>query len=400
MNAGNLAPSRLRPADLARVASVGLRTRPLRAGLSALGIAIGVAAIVAVLGLSSSSQAGLLSQIDRLGTNLLTVTNGQGLTGKTAELPLAAPAMIARIDPVTSVAETARVTATVYRTPVIPAIDTNALSVAAASTDLLATLGVKVAQGVYLNAATATEPVAVLGAVAAQRLGVDRLYPGERIWMDDQWFYLVGILGPAVLTPEVESSVLVGFPAAQKYLASNGHANTVYVRAENEQVAAVQSVLTQTANPEGPNEVDVSQPSATLVARADAKSALNGLFLGLGAVVLLVGAVGVANIMVISVLERRSEVGLRRALGATRGQIRTQFLAEAILLALGGGAVGVALGALATAVYAATKGWEIVIPSSAWAGGFGAALLIGAIAGLLPAMRAARLSPTEALRTV
>ena len=400
MNAGNLAPSRLRPADLARVASVGLRTRPLRAGLSALGIAIGVAAIVAVLGLSSSSQAGLLSQIDRLGTNLLTVTNGQGLTGKTAELPLAAPAMIARIDPVTSVAETARVTATVYRTPVIPAIDTNALSVAAASTDLLATLGVKVAQGVYLNAATATEPVAVLGAVAAQRLGVDRLYPGERIWMDDQWFYLVGILGPAVLTPEVESSVLVGFPAAQKYLASNGHANTVYVRAENEQVAAVQSVLTQTANPEGPNEVDVSQPSATLVARADAKSALNGLFLGLGAVALLVGAVGVANIMVISVLERRSEVGLRRALGATRGQIRTQFLAEAILLALGGGAVGVALGALATAVYAATKGWEIVIPSSAWAGGFGAALLIGAIAGLLPAIRAARLSPADALRTV
>jgi putative ABC transport system permease protein len=396
----NLAPSRLAPSDLARVASVGLRTRRLRAGLSALGIAIGVAAIVAVLGLSSSSQAGLLSQIEALGTNLLTVTNGQGLTGKTAELPLAAPAMIARVAPVTSVAETAKVTATVYRTPVIPTIDTNALSVQAASTDLLGTLGVKVAQGSYLNAATATEPVAVLGAVAAQRLGVDHLYQGERIWVNDQWFYLVGILGPAVLTPEVESSVLVGFAAAKKYLASDGHANTVYVRAENEQVMAVQSVLAQTADPEGPNEVNVSQPSATLVARADAKSALNGLFLGLGAVALLVGAVGVANIMVISVLERRSEIGLRRALGATRGQIRTQFLSEAILLALGGGAVGVALGALATAVYASTKGWAVVIPSSAWAGGFGAARLIGAIAGLLPAIRAARLSPADALRTV
>ena len=398
--ATNLAPNRLRPSDLARVASVGLRTRRLRAALSALGIAIGVAAIVAVLGLSSSSQAGLLSQIDRLGTNLLTVTNGQGLTGKTSELPLAAPAMIARIEPVTSVADTARVTANVYRTPVIPAIDTNALNVQAASTDLLGTLGVKVVQGVFLNAATATEPVAVLGAAAAQRLGVDRLYPGERIWVDDQWFYLVGVLGPAVLTPEIEGSVLVGFPAAKRYLASNGHPNTVYVRAENEQVAAVQSVLAQTANPEGPNEVNVSQPSATLVARADAKSALNGLFLGLGAVALLVGAVGVANIMVISVLERRSEIGLRRALGARRGQIRTQFLSEAIVLALGGGASGVALGALATTVYAATKGWAIVIPTSAWAGGFGAALLIGAVAGLLPAMRAARLSPADALRTV
>jgi len=379
---------------------VGLRTRRLRAGLSALGIAIGVAAIVAVLGLSSSSQAGLLRQIDRLGTNLLTVTNGQGLTGKTAELPLAAPAMISRIYPVTTVAETAKVTGAVYRSPLIPAADTNALTVQAASLNLPAALAVKVSQGEYLNAATATEPVAVLGSVAAQRLGIDRLYAGERIWIADQWFYLAGILGPAELTPEVESSVLVGFPAAEKYLASNGHANTVYVRARDEQVGAVQSVLAQTANPQAPNEVDVSQPSAALVARADAKSALNGLFLGLGAVALLVGAVGVANIMVISVLERRSEIGLRRALGATRGQIRIQFLCEAILLALGGGAVGVGIGALATAIYAATKGWEVVVPATAWAGGFGAAMLIGAVAGLLPAMRAARLSPADALRTV
>ncbi len=396
----DLAPLRLRPADLARVASVGLRTRRLRASLSALGIAIGVAAIVAVLGLSSSSQAGLLSQIDRLGTNLLTVANGQSLTGKTAELPLRAPAMIARIGPVTSVAETAKVTASVFRTPLIPAIETNALSVQATSVDLPATLGVQVVQGSYLNAATATEPVAVLGAVAAARLGVDRLFPGERIWVQHEWFYLVGVLGPAVLTPEIEGSVLVGFPAAEKYLASNGHADTVYVRAENEAVRGVQSVLARTANPAAPNEVNVSQPSATLVARAEAKSALNGLVLGLGAVALLVGAVGVANIMVISVLERRSEIGLRRALGATKGQIRTQFLAEAILLALGGGAVGVGLGALATAVYATAKGWAIVIPASAWGGGFAAAMLIGALAGLLPSIRAAGLAPADALRTV
>jgi putative ABC transport system permease protein len=317
-----------------------------------------------------------------------------------AELPLLAPAMIARIEPVTSVAETAKITANVYRTPLVPQIDTNALSVQAASLDLLSALGVHMSQGHYLNAATASEPVAVLGAAAAQRLGIDRLYRGERIWVDDQWFYLAGVLGPAELTPEIESSVLVGFPAAERYLAANGHPNTVYVRARDDQVDAVRSVLAQTANPEAPDEVDVSQPSAALVARADAKSALNGLFLGLGAVALLVGAVGVANIMVISVLERRSEIGLRRALGARRGQIRTQFLSEAILLALGGGAIGVGLGALATAVYANSKGWAIVIPTSAWAGGFGAAMLIGAVAGLLPAIRAARLAPADALRTV
>ena len=393
-------PPRLRLADLARVASVGLRTRRVRAALSALGIAIGVAAIVAVLGLSSSSQAGLLAEIDKLGTNLLTVTNGQTFFGETAELPFAAPGMIARIGPVEQVQYTGSTTVNVYRSPLIPSVNTNALAVQAASLGLPQTVGATVAAGSYLNAATARDPVAVLGAAAAQRLGIERLYPGERIWLGGMWFYLAGILDSAVLAPEIDSSVLVGFPAAERYLGFDGHPTTVYVRSVTSQTAAVQSVLGATANPEAPNEVDVSQPSAALTARADAQGALNSLFLGLGAVSLLVGAVGVANIMLIGVLERRSEIGLRRALGATKAQIRAQFLAEAILLALIGGAVGVTAGVVSTAIYAATKHWQIAIPTTAWAGGLGAAVLIGAIAGLLPAVRAARMSPTEALRTV
>jgi putative ABC transport system permease protein len=392
--------TRLRLSDLARVASVGLRTRRLRAALSALGIAIGVAAIVAVLGLSSSSQAGLLAEIDRLGTNLLTVTNGQNLLGEDAKLPLAAPAMIARIGPVTQVQQTGSIDTTVYRSPLIPSINTNALSIQAASLGLPATVGTSIASGRWLNRATARLPVAVLGAAAAERLGIDRIYPGERIWLGGQWFYLAGILTPAGLAPEIDSSVLVGFPAARRYLGFDGHPTTIYIRCDTSQVAAVQSVLAATANPEAPNEINVSQPSAALSARAAAQGALNGLFLGLGAVSLLVGAVGVGNIMLIGVLERRSEIGLRRALGATKGQIRTQFLAEAILLALLGGAVGVALGVLSTAVYASLKDWAVVVPTLGWAGGLGAALAIGALAGLLPALRAARLSPTEALRTV
>jgi putative ABC transport system permease protein len=240
----------------------------------------------------------------------------------------------------------------------------------------------------------------VLGAAAAQRLGIARIYRGERIWLGGQWFYLAGILHPAVLATQIDGSVLVGFPAAKRYLGFDGHPTTIYVRSETSQVAAVQGVLAATANPQAPNEVNVSQPSAALTARAAAQSALNGLFLGLGAISLLVGAVGVGNIMLISVLERRSEIGLRRALGATRGQIRSQFLAEAILLAVLGGAAGVTAGALATTIYATTKHWATVIPTVAWGGGLGAALAIGAIAGLLPALRAARMSPTEALRTV
>ena len=398
--AGTPTPKKLRGADLVRAAGVGLRTRRLRAGLSALGIAIGVAAVVAVLGLSASSQAGLLAEIDRLGTNLLTVTNGRNLFGQPTELPVAAPAMIGRIGSVTQVQYTGSVNVTVYRSPLIPRVNTNAISVQAASLDLLPAVGTTVAQGSYLNRATSTVPVAVLGAVAAKRLGIDHVYPGERIWLGGQWFYLAGILDPAVLAPEIDSSVLIGFHAAETYLGFDGHPSIIYVRTMTTRVAAVQSLLAGTANPEAPNEVNVSEPSTALVARAAAQSALNSLFLGLGAVALLVGGVGVANIMVISVLERRSEIGLRRALGATRGHIRLQFLSEAVLLAGLGGAAGVAVGAIATAVYALVKGWSVVIPPLAWAGGFGAALAIGAAAGMLPALRAARLSPTEALRTV
>jgi putative ABC transport system permease protein len=399
-----MAPSlaaRLRPADMARLAAVGLRTRKLRAGLSALGIAIGVAAITAVLGLSASSQAGLLAEIARLGTNLLAVQNGQTITGGTAELPVAAPGMISRLPGVTQVQDTGTVNnATAYRNPLVPSLDTNALTVDAASLGLPATVGTSMAHGSYLNPATAREPVAVLGAAAAQRLGIDTIFPGERVWAGNMWFYLTGVLKPAVLAPEIDSSVLVGYSAARRYLHFDGHPTTIYLRAATAAVNRVDNLLAAQANPGNPDEVDVSQPSAALTAQIEAKGAFDALFLGLGAVALLVGAVGVANIMIISVLERRSEIGLRRALGATKNHIRTQFLAEAVLLALAGGVAGVLAGAAATASYAHGKGWATVIPPVAWAGGLGAAVVIGAAAGLLPALRAARMSPTRALWTL
>jgi putative ABC transport system permease protein len=393
-------PSRLLVGDLLRVGTFGLRTRRARAALSAVGIAIGIAAIVAVLGISRSSQAGLLDQLDKLGTNLLQVQAGTTFGGGTSELPTTAETMVARVGPVQQVSSVASVDATVRRSRFVDAGETGGIQVKAARSDLLGVLQGTMAAGTFLNDATGRYPVTVLGAVAAQRLGITGLRPDTAVWLGDRLFRVAGVLQPLPLAPDIDRSALIGYGEAATDYASDGAATTIYVRARTDQVPAVQAVLGPTANPAHPEEVQVSRPSDTLQARAAANDAFTSLLLGLGAVALLVGGVGIANVMVISVLERRQEIGVRRALGATRAHVRRQFLTEALSLAAIGGLVGVLLGAAVTAVYATTQDDRIVVPLAGIVGGVAASIVVGAIAGLYPAMRAARLAPTEALRSV
>lgn len=400
--AAGFVPSRLLPADVLRVGSVGLRMRRLRAALSALGVAIGIAAMVGVLGISESSRADLLAQLDKLGTNLLTVKAGQGFLGETTTLDPGATAMVGRIGPVDEVSATGAVKASVYRNDRIPAGQTGGIAVQTADIRLPSALGATLRSGTFLNRANSNLPIVVLGSVAADRLGLATTVVDGRqiqVWLGGRWFAVSGILDPVTLAPEVDRSAMIGEGIARAALDWNGTPTILYVRSQPDAVLAVRSVVARTANPSNPEQVQVSRPSDAIAAKAAAKGAFTALFLGLGGVALIVGGVGIANVMVVSVLERRGEIGLRRALGATRRHVAVQFVVEALLLSAVGGATGAALGALATAGYARTQAWPTVVPLLSLVGGLALALAIGGFAGLYPALRAARLAPSDALRS-
>jgi putative ABC transport system permease protein len=395
MTAQTAPVSRLLSRDLGRLGTMGLRARPTRAILSALGIAIGIAAMIAVFGISSSSQARLDAQLEQLGTNLLTVTPGQSLTGDKAELPENAVAKVGIMPGVESVGSTGSLKAKVYRSSFIDPNATGSIGVLAADANLLEVTGTELAKGRFLNPANAGYPAVVLGATAAQRLGV--VEPGSLVWLGGQEVEVIGILRPSALAPELDTSALVGIPYAKAQLGYSGSPTTVYERSADAAVPELTGTLGPTINPQNPEEVTVSRPSDALAAKNAANQAFTGLLVGLGAVALLVGGIGVANTMIISVLERRKEVGLRRALGAKRVHIGTQFLVEALLLSGLGGVFGAALGAAVTAAVAIANGWPITVPLAAVAAGILATLAIGAAAGLYPAIRAARIPPTAAL---
>lgn len=396
-------PSALGLFEVVRLGMVGVRNRPLRTVLAALGIAIGIGALVAVTGVPASNQAALRARLAALGPNLLEAEAGAGgfARDEPARLPMESVDMVRRIAPVQAASATGNTSATVRRTDLIPAAETGGIGVKAARLDLLEVLRGTVRHGRFLNSATERYPTTVLGAKAARTLGVsleDRT-DAPLVWIGDRWFTVVGVLDPLPLHEYIDASVLVGWTAARDYLGFDGHPSTIYVRADDRAVPQVRQVLGRTINPRSPGEVRVTKPSDALQAQQITEDAYSQLFLGLGGVALLVGGIGVANTMVVAVLERRREIGLRRALGATRRQIGAQFIAESVVLAGIGGGMGILLGVSATAGYAAWQGWPAVLPLYAVVGGPVAAVLVGVLAGLYPAIRASALAPTEALAT-
>jgi putative ABC transport system permease protein len=391
--------SRLRPLDVLGAGSVGLRTRRLRTVLTALGIAIGIAALVATMGISASSRADLIAQMNALGTDKLEVQAGQSSLGEESTLPKDAAAMVRRIAPVVAASGLTTVDATVRRSPHIPEPETGGISLAATDTSLPDTVRATLAHGRSLDEATGRLPAVVLGAVTAERLGISDLDGNPMVWIGGRWFTVIGILDPVPMQANLDSVAFIGYDIAETLFDTDREPTTIQVRTHPDQVEAVRDVLAATANPEAPNEVQVSRPSDALKAREAVDDTLTALLLGLGGVALLVGGIGIANVMVIAVLERRTEIGLRRALGATRGHVRLQFLVEAVLLAGLGGIIGTALGVGVTAGYTQVRDVVLDVPLSAVAAGVGAALVVGALAGISPAARAARLAPADAIRT-
>ncbi|HMR13496.1 MAG TPA: ABC transporter permease [Arachnia sp.] len=391
--------SRLTLADVVRTAWLGVAGRPQRTVLAALGIALGIASLVALTGAAASNRAQLLAELDAMGADLAVVTPATGPDREPVPLPQTAPAGIARQDGVDRVGvfETPPDGLRVYRTDLVPETETNGIAVAVARPDALAAVDAGVASGRWFDDATRGLPVAVLGATAAERLGLDRA--GDRVLIGGRWYGVLGILETAGLAADLDASAILGDRWVRDQLDGDGEIAAIYVRALPGEIDAVRGILAAAANP-GSAVAQVSKLSDLAKARATTDDALTTLGLALAGIALLVGGVGIANTMVVTVLERRGEIGLRRALGARPGQVAAQFVAEAVALSLLGGLAGLALGSVAAAAIAAVAGQPVVLPAEALLAGPCLSVVVGAVAGLQPAVRAARLAPTTALRAI
>ncbi len=390
--------NKLRTRDLFFVAVYGVKARKGRAALTSIGIGIGIAAIVAVSGIAASGSADLLSTLESLGTNLVKASPQAGFFGTQEELPEGVIGMVERIGPVEEVTSTTQTDLLVRRSNFISEFEGGGISTIVTSSELLNVIGGKLSEGRFITDGLADLPVTVLGSVTAKRLGITNLSKPTKILIDDEWFGVIGIVEELKIHPDLDRSVFIGYGAAKKLFDINEEPTTIYLRANPTFIEDVVEVIAPSMNPENPDQVEVSRPSDALEAQQAVEASFTNLLLGLGSVALLVGGVAIANVMVMSVLERRMEIGVRRSIGATRREIRYQFLLESVVLSGIGGLVGVMLGSLITLAY--TNYTNIVFSIPVWQilGAVVLALLIGAISGVYPAIKASKIQPAEAVR--
>ena len=390
--------NKLRTRDLFFVAVYGVKARKGRAALTSIGIGIGIAAIVAVSGIAASGSADLLSTLESLGTNLVKASPQAGFFGTQEELPEGVIGMVERIGPVEEVTSTTQTDLLVRRSNFISEFEGGGISTIVTSSELLNVIGGNLSEGRFITDGLSDLPVTVLGNVTAKRLGITNLSKPTKILIDDEWFGVIGIVEELKIHPDLDRSVFIGYGAAKKLFDINEEPTTIYLRANPTFIEDVVEVIAPSMNPENPDQVEVSRPSDALEAQQAVEASFTNLLLGLGSVALLVGGVAIANVMVMSVLERRMEIGVRRSIGATRREIKYQFLLESIVLSGIGGLVGVMLGSLITLAY--TNYTNIVFSIPVWQilGAVVLALLIGAISGVYPAIKASKIQPAEAVR--
>jgi putative ABC transport system permease protein len=389
---------RLKIKDLFFVALYGVRARRGRAALTSIGIGLGIAAIVAVTGISASGRADLLATLESLGTNLIKASPQAGFFGTQEKLPDGVVGMVERIGPVEEVTSTTQTDLIVRRSDFISEFEGGGISTIVTSPELLQVVGGNLIEGRFIQDGLSNIPVTVLGSVTASRLGINTLETPTKILIGNEWFGVVGILDELKIHPDLDRSVFIGYGVAKTLFDIDKEPTTIYVRANPTYIEDVVEVIAPSMNPENPDQVQVSRPSDALEAQEAADAAFTNLLLGLGSVALLVGGVAIANVMVMSVLERRMEIGVRRSIGATRREIRYQFLLESIVLSGIGGLVGVVLGTGVTLGYTNYTDIVFSIPVSQVLGAILLALLIGAISGVYPAIKASKIQPAEAVR--
>mgnify|MGYP000862845989 CR=1 FL=1 len=389
--------SALRLSDVARLGLTGLRARPMRAILSALGIAIGIAAMVGVVGVSASSQARLQEQLRALGTNMLTARSGADLSGTDLILPEDSVGRTLMIPGVTDAASTSTLSGvSVYRSRLSDPNATGGIITMAADTNLLKVVSGTMRKGAWLNDATAKYPGVVLGSKAAQLLGV--VEPGTQVWLGGMSFTVLGIMDPAPLAEELDNAALIGVSAAGTYFDAGKTPTTIYERSTEDQVETVRELLGPTLAPQGATGLKVSRPSDALAAQNAADQTLTTLLAGVGSIALLVGGIGVMNIMMVSVTERTREIGVRMALGAKQRTIMMQFVTEAAVICVIGGIFGVLLGIAVGSTAASMTGFPAYPSFTAIFIAVTFSMAIGVFFGWYPAKKAANLDPIEALR--